>query len=204
METLLRAADAMVDGARLEGRFGYVRAIRRQLRPSWRFKLAQWVHRRLRLDQPLMYAMMERFERLLIQHLVSLALTRFMRRRIEPTLGMRVADNRLRGAWSGGRSCCRTPSRPCGCTISATPRRWESRMLRQVAIRLEGEEYDILAEREPDQRGAASRSSAAMPSTAGAGSTAGSSSTSRAASRRASRACRRCAGCPTRSCTTWR
>ncbi|WP_428375545.1 cation:proton antiporter [Lichenicoccus sp.] len=143
METLLRGADAMVDGARLEGRFGYVRAIRRQLRPSWRFKLAQWVHRTLGFDQPLMYAMMERFERLLIQHLVSLALTRFMRRRIEPTLGMRVADI-VSEVLERRQKLLQDAIETMRLHYLGYSEALESRMLRQVAIRLEGEEYDIL------------------------------------------------------------
>lgn len=41
METLLRSSEAMVDGARLEGRYGYVRALRRRLRPTMRFRVAR-------------------------------------------------------------------------------------------------------------------------------------------------------------------
>ncbi|HTR17125.1 MAG TPA: cation:proton antiporter [Acetobacteraceae bacterium] len=91
MEMLLRTTDAMLDGARNEGRYGYMRAARRRLRPGPGFRLAQWLHRHFHIDGPLTRRMMERFETLLILHLVTLALDRFMRRRMEPVLGARVA-----------------------------------------------------------------------------------------------------------------
>jgi Na+:H+ antiporter len=143
METLLRTADAMIDGARLEGRFGYVRAVRRQLRPSLRFMAAQWVHRVLGFDHPLMYCMMERFERLLIQHLVSLALTRFMRRRIEPTLGLRVADI-VSEVLERRQKLLEDAIETMRLHYLGYTEALESRVLRQVALRLEGEEYDKL------------------------------------------------------------
>ena len=143
METLLRTADAMIDGARLEGRFGYVRAIRRQLRPSWRFSAAQWVHRTLHIDLPLMYCMMERFERLLIQHLVSLSLARFMRRRVEPTLGMRVADIVSEVLERRGK-LLEDAIETMRLHYHGYSEALESRILRQIALRLEGEEHDKL------------------------------------------------------------
>ena len=143
METLLRTADAMIDGARLEGRFGYVRAVRRQLRPSLGFTLAQWVHRTMRIDQPLMICMMERFERLLIQHLVSLALTRFMRRRVEPTLGIRVADI-VSEVLERRQKLLEDAIETMRLHYQGYSEALESRVLRQVSLRLEGEEHDKL------------------------------------------------------------
>lgn len=92
METLLRSSEAAIDGARLEGRLGYVRALRRRLSPSFRFDLAQWVHNYLRWDRPLMLCMAERFEMLMVAHFISISLTRFMRERLEPTLGSRIGE----------------------------------------------------------------------------------------------------------------
>ena len=89
---LLRTADAMVDGARYDGRLGYLRAVRRRLRPSLRFRLAQALHRTFRWDAPLMREMTTRYEVVLVSHLLALALTRFMRERVEPMLGARVAE----------------------------------------------------------------------------------------------------------------
>ena len=143
METLLRTADAMIDGARLAGRFGYVSAIRRQLRPSFGFRLAQWVHHALRIDQPLMVCMMERFERLLIQNLVSLALTRFMRRRMEPTLGIRVAEI-VSEVLERRQKLLEDAIETMRLHYQGYTEALESRVLRQVSLRLQGEEYDKL------------------------------------------------------------
>ena len=143
MEVLLRTADAMIDGARLEGRFGYVRAVRRRLRPSLGFRLAQWAHRVLRFDQPLMLCMMQRFERLMIQHLVSLSLTRFMRKRVEPTLGVRVAEI-VSEVLQRRRQLLQDAIETMRLHYQGYAEALESRVLRQVALRLEGEEHDKL------------------------------------------------------------
>ncbi len=146
MEVLLRTADAMIDGARLEGRFGYVRAVRRRLRPSLGFRLAQWAHRVLRFDQPLMLCMMQRFERLMVQHLVSLSLTRFMRKRVEPTLGIRVAEI-VSEVLQRRRRLLQDAVDTMRLHYQGYSEALESRVLRQVALRLEGEEHDkLLAE----------------------------------------------------------
>jgi len=143
MEMLLRSAEAMVDGARLEGRYGYVRALRRRLKPSLRFRIAQIIHHRFHIDQPLMYCMMERFETLIIAHLVSLSLNRFMHERMEPTLGSRVAEivsevlGRQRKLLDDALGTLRLHYHGYSEAL-------ESRILRQIALRLEGEEYDEL------------------------------------------------------------
>jgi len=143
MEMLLRSSEAMVDGARLEGRFGYVRALRRRLSPSLRFKIAQEIHHRFHIDQPLMHCMMERFEMLMIAHQVSLALMRFMRERLEPTLGSRIAEivsetlGRQRKLLDDALNTLRLH-------YFGYAEALESRMLNQIALRLEGEEYDSL------------------------------------------------------------
>ena len=90
-----------------------------------------------------MYCMMERFEMLMIAHLVALSLTRYMRRRVEPTLGVRLADivsevlDRQRRLLEEAIGTMRLHYQ--GYTEAL-----ESRMLRQVALRLEGEQYDEL------------------------------------------------------------
>ncbi len=143
METLLRSAEAMIDGARLEGRFGYVQAVRRRLSPSWRFRFAQFIHHRLHLDAPLMYAMMERFEMLMVAHIVSLSLTRFMRRRVEPTLGTRLADI-VSEVLERQQKLLEEAIGTMRLHYQGYTEALESRMLRQVALRLEGEQYDEL------------------------------------------------------------
>ncbi|GAB6854256.1 cation:proton antiporter [Asaia astilbis] len=143
METLLRSSEAMVDGARLEGRYGYVRALRRRLRPTLRFRIAQMLHQRFHIDKPLMYCMSERFEMLIIAHLVSLSLTRFMHERLEPTLGSRISEivsevlGRQRRMLDDALEMMRLHYQGYSEAL-------ESRILHQIALRLEEEEYDEL------------------------------------------------------------
>ncbi|GBQ69062.1 Na+/H+ antiporter [Ameyamaea chiangmaiensis NBRC 103196] len=143
METLLRSAEAMVDGARLEGRFGYVRALRRRLRPSVRFRIAQEIHHRFHIDQPLMHCMMERFEMLMVAHQVSLALMRFMHERLEPTLGGRIAEI-VSEVLGRQRKLLDDALETLRLHYYGYAEALEGRMLNQIALRLEGEEYDSL------------------------------------------------------------
>ncbi|GEB37475.1 sodium:proton antiporter [Gluconacetobacter liquefaciens] len=143
METLLRSAEAMVDGARLEGRFGYVRAMRRRLRPSLRFRLAQAIHHRFHFDQPLMSCMTERFEMLMISYFVSLSLIRFMRTRMEPTLGSRIGEI-VGEVLERQRKLLNEALQTLRLHYQGYSEALEMRLLQQVSLRLEGEEYDSL------------------------------------------------------------
>jgi CPA1 family monovalent cation:H+ antiporter len=143
METLLRTAEAMVDGARLEGRFGYVRALRRRLRPSVRFRLAQFLHSRFHIDRPLTFCMMERFEMLMIAHLVTLSLIRFMHERLEPTLGSRISEIVSEVLWRQRRTLD-DALETVRLHYHGYSEALEHRILQQIALRLEGEEYDQL------------------------------------------------------------
>ncbi|CAK7192416.1 hypothetical protein COMNV_00613 [Commensalibacter sp. Nvir] len=143
METLVRSAEATIDGAWQEGRYGYVTAMHKRLHPPLRFRIAQYIHRKLHIDKPLMYCMMERFEILLVSRFVSISLTRFVKRRIEPDLGTRVAEiisevlerqNRMLD------DALETMRMHYQGYVEAL----ESRFLKLVALRLEREEYDSL------------------------------------------------------------
>ncbi|CAI3960233.1 NhaP-type Na+/H+ or K+/H+ antiporter (NhaP) (PDB:4CZB) [Commensalibacter communis] len=143
METLLRSAEAALDGAWQDGRYGYVKEMHKRLHPPLRFRMAQSIHRRLHIDRPLMYCMMERFEILLISRFVAISLTRFVKRKIEPTLGSRVADivsevldrqNRMLD------DALETMRMHYQGYIEAL----EARFLQMVALRFENEEYDDL------------------------------------------------------------
>lgn len=143
METLLRTSDAMVDGARLEGRFGYVKALRKRLKPSARFRIAQIIHSHLHYDQPLMGCMAERFEMLMVSHLVTIALTRFLRERMEPTLGPRVGEivgetlSRQRKVLDEALTALRLH-------YPGYSEALETRIFRQIVLRLEGREVETL------------------------------------------------------------
>ncbi|GBR05987.1 cation:proton antiporter [Acetobacter oeni] len=143
MENLLRTSDAMVDGARLQGRFGYVRAIRRRLRPSLRFRLAQEIHNRFHYDRPLMVCMAERFEMLMVTHLVSLSLTRFLRDRMEPTLGTRVSEI-VSETLSRQRKMLDEALATLRLHYPGYSEALENRIFRQIVLRLENQEFDSL------------------------------------------------------------
>ena len=142
-ESLLRTADAMVDGARYGGRSGFVRAARGRLRPTLRFRLAQALHRRLGFDAPLVSQMTARFEILLVSHLLSVRLERFMQGRIEPLLGRRVAEivsevlDRRREVLNEALDAMRLH-------YGGYAEALESRVLRMAALRIESEEYEAL------------------------------------------------------------
>ncbi|HWX48363.1 MAG TPA: cation:proton antiporter [Roseomonas sp.] len=143
MENLLWTAESMIDGARSEGRFGYIQAARRRLQPGPRFHLAQWLHRQFRIDKPLMHCMAERFEMLLLAHLVAVSMQRFMRRRMEPVLGARVTEvvsdivGRREDLLADAMETLRLQ-------YPGYAEALETRILRQIGLRLELEEYALL------------------------------------------------------------
>jgi CPA1 family monovalent cation:H+ antiporter len=92
LERLLLATDRLIDGTRSGGRLGYVRAARRRIAFSPGFKLAHALHRWVRIDRPLVMALADRFEALLVERMVLGELERFTRRRMSAVLGERVAE----------------------------------------------------------------------------------------------------------------
>lgn len=144
MEILLRTAESMADGAHLEGRYGYVRALKKRLQPTFRFRVAQALHSHLHIDQPLIACMMERFEMLIIAHLVSLSLQRFVRQRLEPTLGPRITEI-VSEVLGRQRKLLDDALETLRLHYSGYSEALESRILRQIALRLEDEEYGAMA-----------------------------------------------------------
>lgn len=80
------------DLARSDGRTGYNRAIRAPLRFGLGFRIAQGLHRRLRIGWPLAGQLADRFEFLLVYRILADELIDFSSNRIRPLLGGRVAD----------------------------------------------------------------------------------------------------------------
>jgi CPA1 family monovalent cation:H+ antiporter len=140
MENLLWTAESMIDGARAEGRYGYIQAARRRLQPTLRFVFAQWLHKKFRIDTPLMHCMAERFETLLLTHLVSVSMSRFMHRRMEPVLGQRVTE--VVGDIVGRREdLLQDAMDVLRLQYPGYAEALESRMLRQIGLRMEAKEY---------------------------------------------------------------
>ncbi len=146
VERLLRTADAMIDGARTDGRSGFIRAAGSRLRPGLAFRIAQLLHHVLRFDAMLVSQMTARYEMLLISHLLALRLSRFMQLRVEPMLGARVAEivsevlERRRKLFGDALDAMRLH-------YAGYAEALESRVLRLIALRIETDEYDgLLAE----------------------------------------------------------
>ncbi|WP_417684825.1 cation:proton antiporter [Roseibium sp.] len=88
----LAAAGRISDLTRSEGRAGYNRAARQPMRFGPGFRLAQWLHRRLKIGRFLATALADRFEYLLVSRIISEELVAFNIRRIRPLVGERVGS----------------------------------------------------------------------------------------------------------------
>ena len=90
VEALLQGADGMMDAARIDGRSGYIKAVKRVGRPTFGFKCAHFLHRHLGVETPLANRLAERFERLLVTRMLLDELSRFMSQKLG-----RFLDDRL-------------------------------------------------------------------------------------------------------------
>lgn len=91
-EGLLRHAGRLADAARSGGRMDYSQVARKQCNYSRGFRLAFFLHRRLRLERPLARRLADRFEGLLVTRLVLAELRRFTGARLTLLFGERIAE----------------------------------------------------------------------------------------------------------------
>ncbi|MFN3936105.1 MAG: cation:proton antiporter [Gemmobacter sp.] len=89
---MLTDADRIIEATRAGGRTGYRDAARKALRPSRGYRIAEWLHNRLRLSRPLARLTADRFERIVTKELILRDLHDFIDRRILRIHGRRVAD----------------------------------------------------------------------------------------------------------------
>jgi CPA1 family monovalent cation:H+ antiporter len=92
IERLLRNTNLILDAARAEGRVGYNRAARALFEFQRSFRVANLLHRTLKLARPLQRQISIRFETLLIRRLALKELFRFIDSRLAALLGQRVAE----------------------------------------------------------------------------------------------------------------
>ena len=92
IERLLRNTNLILDAARAEGRIGYNRASRALLEFQRSFRVANLLHRSLKLARPLQRQISIRFESLLIRRLALEELFRVIDSRLAALLGQRVAE----------------------------------------------------------------------------------------------------------------
>ncbi|MEN2980417.1 cation:proton antiporter [Tistrella bauzanensis] len=92
VDRLLRLTEALLEGGRNEGRLGYMRVVRTALDFEHGFRVAYWLHRRMRIDRPLARRLANRFEMLLAFRLSIQELRPYVDERIRPMLGRRIAE----------------------------------------------------------------------------------------------------------------
>ncbi|HEX3209806.1 MAG TPA: cation:proton antiporter [Geminicoccaceae bacterium] len=143
LERLLAGVERITDGARAEGRLGYVRAARRQLAFGWSFRLAHLLHRRARIDRPLIARLADRFEQLLVGRMVLEELARFVAQKMTLVFGQRVSE--LLGEIVGQRLSATVRALDAlRLQYPAYADALERRFLRQTALRMEAAEYRTL------------------------------------------------------------
>ena len=91
-EKILADADRLIEAARIGGRSGYRDAANRSVKYDRSFRLAVFLHNRLRLSKPLSNMTADRFELLLSQRLILRDLDGFIAGRIRRIHGRRVAE----------------------------------------------------------------------------------------------------------------
>src|SRR5690606_10757441 len=91
IDRYLLTVEAMIDGARQDGRLGYLRAARHPHRQTWWFRCLGVVHSRLRASRPLAAYLGQRFQYLLVNRMLLLELTVFLEFRLAGLLGDRLA-----------------------------------------------------------------------------------------------------------------
>ncbi|MGC2857427.1 cation:proton antiporter [Novispirillum sp. DQ9] len=92
VERLFRHAERLQEAVKAEGRVGYSRLARASVEFARPFRLANAAHRYLRIEKPLNREMAARFEMLLVLRLALTELRLYVRQRVLPLLGDRIAD----------------------------------------------------------------------------------------------------------------
>jgi CPA1 family monovalent cation:H+ antiporter len=90
VEELLADVGRIIDRTRASGRAGYISATQRLADFSPRFRFAHLLHRRFRIDGPLVSCLADRFELLLVNRLVLDDLGRYVEDKLAPLLGAGV------------------------------------------------------------------------------------------------------------------
>jgi CPA1 family monovalent cation:H+ antiporter len=91
VQILLRNADALIEGARSDGRLGYQRSAEAALSFRFGFRVAYFLYRRFGLARFLADRLGQRFEVLLFSRLLITELIGFTGRRLHPIFGAKVA-----------------------------------------------------------------------------------------------------------------
>ena len=144
-EKILSDADRLIEGARTGGRIGYQRASNRSVVYGKSFRIAVFLHNRLRISFPLTRITTDRFERLLMQRLILRDLDGFVRGRIRRIHGRRVAEL-LDDLLARRSEAVETALDGLRLQYPGYAEKLERRFIRRTALRLEEREYAIMRE----------------------------------------------------------
>ncbi|WP_170546175.1 cation:proton antiporter [Ruegeria arenilitoris] len=144
-EKILSDADRLIEGARTGGRIGYQRAANRSVVYGKSFRIAVFLHNRLRISFPLTRITTDRFERLLMQRLILRDLDGFVRGRIRRIHGRRVAEL-LDDLLARRSEAVETALDGLRLQYPGYAEKLERRFIRRTALRLEEREYAVMHE----------------------------------------------------------
>lgn len=147
MERLLGDCERMADATRADGRLGYIRAAQLRLGFGQSFRIAHYLHRKLRIDGPLERRVADRFEMLMVTRIVIEELERFSRAKLKRVLGVRVAEL-LEEILAQRMSAAVSALDALRLQYPDYAQAIEQRFLDQLALRLESAEYDALRDEE--------------------------------------------------------
>ena len=142
-DRILSDADRVIEGTRLAGRTGYLRAARDALKYGAWMRLAVWLSSRIGISGPLARMTADRFEQLLSTRLILRDLHGFIDRRIRRIHGRRVGEllhelleRRLEGIEEALEAL--------RLQYPGYAEELERRFIRRMALRLEEREYDAM------------------------------------------------------------
>ncbi|WP_299950417.1 cation:proton antiporter [uncultured Ruegeria sp.] len=144
-EKILSDADRLIEGARTGGRIGYQRASNRSVVYGRSFRIAVFLHNRLRILFPLTRITTDRFERLLMQRLILQDLDGFVRGRIRRIHGRRVAEL-LDEVLARRSEAVETALDGLRLQFPGYAEKLERRFIQRTALRLEEREYAVMRE----------------------------------------------------------
>ncbi|WP_299359371.1 cation:proton antiporter [uncultured Paracoccus sp.] len=144
-DQLVFNSDRIIEATRTGGRYGYQKAARRSVAYGWAFRLAVFLHNRLRLAKPLSRLTADRFEFLLAQTLILRDLGSFIDTRIRRIHGRRVADL-LHELLHRRRDAVDTSLDGLRLQYPGYAEELERRFIRRTGLRIEEREYVIMRE----------------------------------------------------------
>ncbi|MEB8433267.1 cation:proton antiporter [Cocleimonas sp. KMM 6892] len=144
-ERAISDVDGLIDGARTSGRTGYQRAAKKSVDYRRVYRVALFLHNRLRWSAPLARIIEERFEVLLSQSVIFGDLEGFINARIKRLHGRRVAGL-LQELLSRRKTMVETALEGLRLQFPGYAEELGRNIIQRTALRLEEREYDSLRE----------------------------------------------------------